>query len=106
MKLYHTTTAANLTSIREQGLLVSKADATAKIKAVWLATSSNRAWAVLHTLKKHKVTLDNVAVIEVDVPRAMLQRFRKGFWYCTHNVPPAYLGPVIQGTAFGVGVSE
>lgn len=106
MRLYHATTQQNLESIREHGLLVTKADATAKIKGVWLASASNRTWGTLHTIRKHKAQLDDVVVIEVKIPRTRLTRFRKGLWFTTQDVPPAWLGAVIPGATFGASASE
>ena len=40
LRLFHATTKANLPSIQAHGLLVSKADAAAKIKGVWLHSAS------------------------------------------------------------------
>ena len=106
MRLYHATTRANLTSIQAHGLLVSKADAQAKLKGCWLATASNRSWGVLHTIRKHKAQLSDVVVIEVTVPRGRLTRFRTGLWYTTQDVPAAWLGHIIDGAVFGASASE
>lgn len=104
--LYHATTILNLASIRESGLLVSKADPASKIKGVWMCTATNRAWSVLHTIKKHQVALDEVVVIEVHPLTSALVTFGRGFYYSTVDLPPSRLGVVINGQAFGVGVSE
>lgn len=105
MKLYHATTRQRLASIQEHGLRVANADPTAKIKACWLHTASNSAWAVVHTLRKHRATLEDVVVIEVTIPRSRLARFRTGLWYTTQDVPAAWLGTVTPGAAFGAAAS-
>ena len=101
MKLYHATTAERAAQIKEQGLLISKADPTAKIKGCWMASQSNRAWGVVHTIRKHHAPLEEVVVLEVNVPRAWLKRFRTGLWYATRNIPAARIGQSIPGAAFG-----
>lgn len=106
MKLYHATTRTALASIQAHGLRVANADPAAKIKGCWLATASNRPWGVLHTQRKHHATLGDVVVIEVNVPRNRLTRFRTGLWYTTQDVPAAWLGTVTPGTAFGASASQ
>jgi len=106
MTLRHATTKQALRQILQQGLLVRKADGAAKIKAVWLHSPSLSAWAVVHTLRKHKATLDDVVVIEVTVPRSKLTRFRRGFYYSSIDVPPSALGRVFAGAEFGASVSD
>ena len=75
---FHATTRQNLASIQAQGLLVSKADPKARIKGIWLHTTSQSTWAVVHTQRKHKAQLEDVVVIEVKVARTKLTRFRTG----------------------------
>ena len=106
MKVYHATTQKNLASIQEHGLLVACADSSAKIKACWVATASNRAWGVLHTIRKHHAQLDEVVVIEIDVPRSWLARFRTGLWYCAQDIPATRIGEVTEGTMFSLSASE
>lgn len=106
MQLYHATTRQNLDSILRDGLRVAKADPAAKIKGCWMATASNRVWGVLHTIRKHKAELVDVVVIEVNVPRSRLTRFRTGLWYSTTDIPAAWLGTVTDGAAFGASASE
>ena len=106
MKLYHATTRQNLASIQATGLRVANADPQAKIKGCWLATASNRPWGVLHTIRKHRTALADVVVIEVNVPRGRLTRFRTGLWFTTQDVPAAWLGTVTAGEAFSASASE
>jgi len=106
MKLYHATTRQNLASILVDGLRVAKADPTAKIKGCWLATTSNRPWGVLHTIRKHRAQLEDVVVIEVNIPRSRLTRFRTGLWYSTQDVPASWLGQVVEGATFGASASN
>ena len=104
--LRHATIRQALASIQAQGLLVSKADATAKIKGCWLHTPAQSAWAVVHTIRKHGAALEDVVVIEVIVPRKNLKRFRTGLWYSVQDVPATALGIVIDGASFGASASE
>ena len=104
--LRHATTRQALASIREHGLLVSKADRTAKIKAVWLHAPSLTGWAIVHTQRKHHAHLDEVVVIEVQVARKHLRRFKTGFWFCGEDIPATALGQVWDGAFFGQSVSE
>jgi hypothetical protein len=106
MKLYHATTRQALLSIQATGLRVANADPAAKIKGCWLATASNRPWGVLHTIRKHGAALADVVVIEVNVPRSRLTRFRTGLWYTTEDVPAAWLGEATEGAAFGASASK
>lgn len=106
MKLYHCTTRTALASILTEGLRVVKADHAAKIKGCWLASASNRSWGVVHTIRKHKAQLEDVVVIEVNIPRGRLTRFRTGLWFSTQDVPASWLGTITDGAAFGASASE
>lgn len=101
MKLYHATTVQRLAQIREQGLRVACADPAAKIKGCWLHTSSQSAWAVVHTQRKHGATLEEVVVVAVEVQRSRLTRFRTGLWYTRQDIPASAIGEAISGAAFG-----
>ena len=106
MRLYHATKRSNLDSIREHGLLVSKADKAAKIKGCWLHTRSMSPWGCLHTIRKHKARLEAVVIVEVTVPRSWLTRFRTGLWYTKKDIPAERIGREIEGAEFGASVSE
>lgn len=107
MKLRHATTTARAAQIREQGLLVACADASAKIKGCWFHTASASPWAVLHTIRKHRAELADVVVLEVEVPRSWLRRFRTGLWVSGQDVPAARLtGREWSGASFGASASE
>ena len=67
MKVFHATPKSNLDSIKQNGLLVSKAKKSCKF--VWLHTPSRSHWAILHTSQNHGADWDDVAIIEIDVPR-------------------------------------
>ena len=78
MKLYHATLKTHLNSICDNGLDPDLA--TGKLKVIWLHTKSRRHWAIAHVQKRHKVTLEDVVVIEVNVPRSRLTRRWRGLW--------------------------
>jgi RNA:NAD 2'-phosphotransferase (TPT1/KptA family) len=87
MLLRHATLARNLPSILRRGLLSSKSKG--KIKAVWLHSPAASTWAALHTIRRHGGRIEDVVIIELEVPRRTLRRSRKRLWYATGNIPPA-----------------
>lgn len=89
MRLYHATPRKNRDSILEHGLLPELADG--KRKAVWLHTASKREWAILHTMKRHDVNLDEVDIIAIDLPRSKLTRRWRGLWTCAETIPVTLL---------------
>jgi hypothetical protein len=86
MRLRHATLKPNLPSIDKHGLLCSKSEG--KKKVVWLHIASRSAWAAVHTVRRHGNRIENVVVIEVEVPRSWLRRSKKGLWYCKRDIPP------------------
>lgn len=107
MKLYHATKKSSVKSILKRGLLVSHADKRAKILGCWLHTAAKTPWAILHTMRKHHVTLRDVVILEVNVPRATLTRFRRGLWYSQTNINFSRIaGKVAAATEFSKGASQ
>jgi hypothetical protein len=106
MVLRHATTRQRLAAIRQEGLLVACADPAAKIKGIWMYSSRHSAWAILHTIRKHGATLEDVVIVEVTVPRSQLKRFRTGLWYTIQDIPPNALGQEWDGATFGASASE
>lgn len=84
MKLYHTTLKTNLDSIRDKGL--DPAFSQGAEKVVWLHTKSRSEWAILHVLKRHKCTIDDIIVIEVNVSRSKLRRRWRGLWTTSETI--------------------
>ena len=78
MKLYHATLKRNLESIQSEGIDPNRA--TGKEAVVWLHTQSRREWAVLHTMNKYKVSIDEIVIIAVNVKRSDLKRKWRGLW--------------------------
>jgi hypothetical protein len=104
MRLYHATTEANLASIFTSGLLVEKADPKAQMKAIWLHTPSKSAWAILHTMYRHKVPLSEVIVIPVDITQSKVRRLLRGLWYTNQNIELRRLGFTIPGEQFAANL--
>ena len=94
MLLRHATPRRNLPSIERLGLLTSKSQG--KLPVVWLHAPSKTAWAMLHVVKRHGGRVEDVVVIELDVPRRWLRRSRKRLWNTARDVPPARFIRVID----------
>jgi RNA:NAD 2'-phosphotransferase (TPT1/KptA family) len=86
VKLRHATLAKNLPGILRRGLLCSKS--RGKKKVVWLHAPAASSWATLHTVKRHGRRVEEVVILEVDVPRSWLRRSRRRLWYCGRDIPP------------------
>ena len=111
LRLFHATDRKHVGSIREHGLLVSKADPSSRLKGCWLHSKTNSPWAIIHTVRKHKAQLEDVILIEVKVSRAQLTRFvnptcAKGIYWSKTDIRPDRLGAVIEATTFGASLSN
>ena len=76
MILYHATPRKFLQSIKAEGLQPNRS--TGKRKAIWLHTASKRAWAILHTQRRHDT--DDVVVLTVKVSGRQLTHRWRGLW--------------------------
>ena len=85
MILRHATLRKFLPGIERQGLLCGKS--LGKLKVVWLHAPGKSAWALLHTVRRHGGRIEDVVVLEIDVPRGWLRKSRRGLWYSVHDVP-------------------
>lgn len=85
MRVRHATKRQNVSSIVKEGLRPDLCKG--KIQAVWLHTQSKSAWAILHTQKRHKVSMDDIVILEIEIPRSWLRRWAKGIWLCERNIP-------------------
>ena len=54
---------------------------------VWLHATSASRWAVPHVGRRHGVPVQDVALLEVDVPRTWLRRTKRGLWTCDRDTP-------------------
>ena len=72
-----------------------------KLPVVWFHCRSRTAWAALHTVKRHGGRIEQVVVLELQVPRSWLRRSRKGLWYCPRDVPPERVATLVRRIARG-----
>lgn len=87
MILRHATHRQNLDSIQSLGLRTAFAQGS--LKAVWLHSPGQSAWAVLHCARRHSWPPDELVIIRVRVPRAWLKRTgTRGLWYVPGDIPP------------------
>jgi hypothetical protein len=93
MLLRHATLLRKLPSIARRGLLCSKSQGLRKV--VWLHAAAKSSWAALHTVKRHGGRVEQVIILEMDVPRAWLKRSRRGLWYSTRDIPPGRVKRVV-----------
>lgn len=96
MLLRHATLAGNLPSIGRSGLLCSRS--RGKMRVVWLHDPSASAWAMLHTVRRHGGRIEDVVVLDVDVPAVALRRFNGQLFY--------FLADVLPGEITGVHTFE
>jgi hypothetical protein len=55
-------------------------------------SEARTAWAALHVVRRHGGRVEQVVVLEVNVPRSWLWRTRNaGLWYVLRDVPAARL---------------
>jgi hypothetical protein len=66
------------------------------LAVVWLHCPTKTAWATLHTVKRHGGRVEDVVVLELEVPRGWLRRNRRGLWYSGADVPPERIRGVIE----------
>jgi hypothetical protein len=97
MLLRHATLARNLPSIIKAGLLTSKS--RGRLPVVWLCCRAKTAWAALHTVKRHGGRVEEVIILELDVPRRWLRRSKKGLWYCPRDILPERVRGVVTFAA-------
>ncbi len=86
MLLRHATSARNLAGISRAGLLTSKS--RGRLPVVWLHAAGKTPWALLHTIRRHGGRVENVVILDVDVPRRWLRRSKPGLWYTPRDLPP------------------
>lgn len=88
LTLYHVTPERNWFSILQIGL--KKDSSMGRLKAVWLVSKTNLAWACTHVSARHSVSPGALVVFEVRVRRRHLKRSKvRGAWYCVNDVHPS-----------------
>jgi hypothetical protein len=85
----HATLRQHLPGILAEGLDPAHARDTPPL--VWLHTPGQTPWAVVHVVRRHGVALTDVILLDVQVPRAWLQRVAHGLWTCDRVIAPARL---------------
>ena len=93
MRLRHATLARNLSNILRAGLLCSKSHG--KRPVVWFGSATKSLWAAAHVVRRHGGRIEQVVILELDVPRSWLRRSKRGLWYCPRDVPPERIRGVI-----------
>src|SRR5215831_11102746 len=94
--LRHATLARNLESILRDGILTAKSRGA--LKAVWLHDKGRSEWAALHTVRRHGGRIEDVIVLEVELPKSWLKRHGgnvKGMWRSVRDVPVRFFRRVI-----------
>src|SRR3954468_19180273 len=87
VRLRHATLIRNLANILKAGLLT--AQRKGRLPVVWLCSRAASTWAVLHTVRRHGGPVQNVVLLDVDVPRSWVRRSaHKGLYFCPKDVPP------------------
>jgi hypothetical protein len=93
MLLRHATPIRNLPCIQRLGLLCSKSQGRRKV--IWLHSASKSEWATLHTVKRHGGRVEDVVILEIDVPRSWLKRAHRGLRYSTRDLAAKRIRKVI-----------
>jgi hypothetical protein len=91
----HATVRTHLSRILAEGL--DPACATAPPLLLWLHTPERTPWAVLHVVRRHRVALTDVILLDVQVPRQWLQHAERGLWTCDRVIAPARLSVGASG---------
>ena len=91
----HATLRQHLARILVEGLDPARATATPPL--VWLHTPVQTPWAVLHVVRRHRVALTDVILLDVQVPRQWLQHAERGLWTCDRMIAPARLSVGASG---------
>jgi hypothetical protein len=94
MLLRHAAPRRNLPGIKRAGLLTAKSQG--RLPAVWLHAPARSAWAAIHVARRHGGRVENVVVLEIDLPRSWLRRNRKRIWFTRRDVPPSRFRRVID----------
>jgi hypothetical protein len=51
---------------------------------------------MLHVVKRHGGKVEDVVILEVEVPRRWLRRNRRGLWFSKRDIPPRRLRGLIR----------
>src|SRR5712691_10558566 len=81
----HATLRQYLPAILAEGLDPQRATGTQPL--VWLHTPSRTPWAMTHTMRRHRVDVAEIVILDVQVPRRWLRRAWCGLWTCNRVIP-------------------
>ena len=95
MRLYHTTPRSNLENIQRDGLDPTRSQGAEMV--IWLHTPSRTHWAILHTAKRHNCNIDDIVLIEVNIPRAKIRRRWRGLWTTDLKITAVGRGFLCEG---------
>ncbi|MXV82379.1 hypothetical protein F4Z98_03315 [Candidatus Poribacteria bacterium] len=99
MILYHATLKRNLDSILQTGLNPKYSKGSEQV--IYLHTKSRIHWAILHTATRHSASIEDILIIEVEVPRGKLRRRRRGLW--TTDQPITNIGDPTEAEMYSTG---
>jgi hypothetical protein len=85
MLLRHATLRRSIPGIQRSGLLCGKSLGLKKV--IWLHALGKSAWALLHTVRRHGGRIEDVVILELDVPRSWLRKSKRGLWYSVRDIP-------------------
>src|ERR1700758_4529327 len=91
----HATTFSNYVTIAVDGIQVGACHDRAGRKAIWLHSPEKTPWAIIHTMHRHKVDLDNIIVLELHLDSHSLKRHGKGLWYTQEDISPSAIRGVL-----------
>lgn len=89
MRCYHVTALANKPSIMRDG--IDPAYSRGARQECWFVTPALLPWAILHVMRRHGLTMQEVVAFEVLVPAKRLTRRRRGIYTCQVTVQPLFV---------------
>jgi RNA:NAD 2'-phosphotransferase (TPT1/KptA family) len=94
MLLRHATPRRNLPSILSRGLLCARSKG--RLPVVWLHSATATPWATLHVVRRHGGRVENIVILEVELPRARLRRNRRRLWFAAEDIAPDCIKRVVS----------
>jgi len=94
----HATTFSNYVTIAVDGIQLSGSNGTSGRQAIWLHRPEKTAWAIIHTMHRHGVNLDDIIVLELHLERDKVKRHGRGLWYISEDISPSAIRGVFRGT--------
>ena len=89
MKYRHATTQVALDGVQRDGQL-DPLKSQGKRLVLWLHTASRTPWAILHTIGRHQQPMEQIVILEIDLPRSWVRRaqngLQNGLWTCARPI--------------------